>query len=106
MQVFQDGRTIDEALFHEGTAVLTAAPGFEDILDRYRVDVMFMRHPKDSTRPKGIFRWLAGSPGWALVFWDDEALVYLKRLPRFQPVIDRFAYRHLFPFARSGAPAA
>src|SRR4029453_4468220 len=37
-------------------------------------------------------------PHWALVFWDDDALIYLKRTPRFEPVIERFGYRHLAPF--------
>ena len=34
------------------------------------------------------------------MFWDDTALAYVKRLPRFQQVIERFAYRHLVPFER------
>jgi len=107
MKVFQDGRTIDETLFREAFAVLGTAPGFEEILDRYRVDMIFLRYPKDSAgQLKVIFRWLAASPEWALVFWDDVALVYLKRLPRFQPVIDRFAYRHLFPFEMQTSRAA
>lgn len=105
MKVFQDGRTIDEALFGEAAAVLNTAPGFERILDRYRVDVFFLRYPKEPTRSRAIFQWLDASPDWALVFWDDEALVYLKRLPRFQPVIDRFAYRHIFPFERKASMA-
>ena len=105
MKVFQDGRTIDGTLVREGFAVLGTTPGFEEILDRYRVDVLFLRYPKESRQPK-IFSWLPASPEWALVFWDDVALVYLRRLPRFQPVIDRFAYRHLIPFQASVSKTA
>jgi Flp pilus assembly protein TadD len=32
---------------------------------------------------------------WALVFADDQAALYLKRGPRFAPLIARFAYPHL-----------
>ncbi|PYM18957.1 MAG: hypothetical protein DMD81_04735 [Candidatus Rokuibacteriota bacterium] len=99
MQVFQDGRTIDESLFYESTTILNASPGFEAILDRYGIDVLLLRYPKESFSNHAIFRWLATAPGWALVFWDDDALVYLKRVPRFEPVIERFAYRRLSPFA-------
>jgi hypothetical protein len=106
MKVFEDGRTIDETLFREGSAVLAAAPGFEDILDRYRVDVLFLRHPKDPAQSKALFRWLASSPEWALVFWDDVALVYLRRVPRFERIIDRFAYRHLLPLEIPASKAA
>jgi hypothetical protein len=100
MKVFQDGRTIDESLFREASAVLTTAPGFEAILDRYRIDLMILRYPKEATRSKAIFRWLDAQPDWALVFWDDDALVYVRRNPRFQAAVDRFAYRHVFPFPR------
>ena len=37
------------------------------------------------------------SPDWALVFWDDAALVYLRRTPRNAALIERDAYRWLKP---------
>ncbi|MBI5239679.1 MAG: hypothetical protein HY926_04345 [Elusimicrobia bacterium] len=40
---------------------------------------------------------LDASPRWALVFWDDAALVYLKRTPAHFALIRRDAYRRLQP---------
>jgi len=37
------------------------------------------------------------SPGWALVYWDDFALVYLKRSSRWDAVIARDEYRRVRP---------
>ena len=37
------------------------------------------------------------SPGWALVYWDDFALVYLKRSPRWDAVIARDEYVLVHP---------
>jgi tetratricopeptide (TPR) repeat protein len=37
------------------------------------------------------------SPQWALVYWDDVALVYLRRSPRLAGVIERDEYRHVKP---------
>jgi tetratricopeptide (TPR) repeat protein len=37
------------------------------------------------------------SPDWALVYWDDYALVYLRRGGRYAAVIDRDEYRHVKP---------
>jgi len=37
------------------------------------------------------------SPGWALVYWDDVALVYLRRGGRWAAVIERDEYRYVKP---------
>jgi tetratricopeptide (TPR) repeat protein len=37
------------------------------------------------------------SPQWALVYWDDVALVYLRRTERFAAIIARDQYRHVKP---------
>jgi tetratricopeptide (TPR) repeat protein len=37
------------------------------------------------------------SPQWALVYWDDVGLVYLRRTERFASLIERDAYRHVRP---------
>jgi tetratricopeptide (TPR) repeat protein len=41
------------------------------------------------------FAW--ASPQWALVYWDDNALVYLRRTEGLKPIIDRDEYRHVKP---------
>jgi tetratricopeptide (TPR) repeat protein len=38
-------------------------------------------------------RHLASNPAWALVYWDDHSAVYLKRIPRFAALIERYGYR-------------
>ena len=35
---------------------------------------------------------------WALVYWDDKALVFLKRIPKFQNIIERYEYVNLWPY--------
>lgn len=47
--------------------------------------------------------WGLTSPGWALVYWDDFALVYLKRSSRWDAVIARDEYRRVRP--ANGLPA-
>lgn len=47
--------------------------------------------------------WGLTSPGWALVYWDDFALVYLKRSPRWDAVISQDEYRRVHP--ANGLPA-
>ena len=47
--------------------------------------------------------WGLASPDWALVYWDDYALVYLKRTSRWDAVIARDEYRFVHP--ANGLPA-
>jgi len=47
--------------------------------------------------------WGLTSPDWALVYWDDFALVYLKRSSRWEAVIARDEYRRVHP--ANGLPA-
>ena len=47
--------------------------------------------------------WGLASPDWALVYWDDYALVYLKRTARWDAVIVRDEYRFVHP--ANGVPA-
>jgi tetratricopeptide (TPR) repeat protein len=47
--------------------------------------------------------WGLTSPEWALVYWDDFALVYLKRSSQWDAVIARDAYRRVRP--ANGLPA-
>jgi tetratricopeptide (TPR) repeat protein len=47
--------------------------------------------------------WGLTSPAWALVYWDDFALVYLKRSPAWANVIERDEYRRVHP--ANGLPA-
>jgi hypothetical protein len=46
----------------------------------------------------GGYRLLDG-PGWALVYWDQTAEVWLRRdIPRYAPLIERFEYKRLRPY--------
>jgi tetratricopeptide (TPR) repeat protein len=36
-------------------------------------------------------------PDWALVYWDDEYMLYVKRNKKYQLVINQYEYRHAFP---------
>ena len=47
--------------------------------------------------------WGLTSPGWALVYWDDFALVYLRRSSPWDAIIARDEYRRLHP--ANGLPA-
>jgi tetratricopeptide (TPR) repeat protein len=79
-------------------ARLQATYGFEAAIMDY---ASFAGEPLDEVAP-GADAGL-NSAAWALVYWDDAALVYLRRAGAFAAVAARDEYRHLRP--ANGAPA-
>jgi tetratricopeptide (TPR) repeat protein len=73
-------------------ARLQAAYGFEAAVMDY---ASFAGQPLDEVAP-GTDAGLS-STAWALVYWDDVALVYLRRAGPFAAIATRDEYRHLRP---------
>ena len=53
--------------------------------------------PLKSSTPLSLMEVKFPSEMWALVYWDDTALLYLKRLPQYNKVIEEYEYRALLP---------
>jgi tetratricopeptide (TPR) repeat protein len=84
--------------YPEHLARLQAAYGFDAAVLDYPV---YAGEGIESLGPDAD--WGLTSPGWALVYWDDFALVYLRRSSRWEPIIARDEYRRLHP--ANGLPA-
>ncbi len=75
--------------YPEHFARLQSAYGFEAAMMDYPL------YSGESLPPDAD--WGLTSPDWALVYWDDFALVYLRRSPRWEAVIARDEYRRVRP---------
>jgi hypothetical protein len=73
-RVMVDGRNdmYDDSILAEYATVRDAAPGWEDIVDRYRVDAMLF----PPYRP--ITRGAAERAGWCEAFRDENEVLYLR----------------------------
>lgn len=62
---------------------------FPELMDRYRVDwALITEH-----------EWTPDfQNGWGLVYWDDFRAVYLRRIPRFEPLLAKLELRIVPPF--------
>ncbi len=89
--VFQDGRNLDFEQFTAARAIRNTQPGFHRHIVTYGVDYFIVNRPRPGDE-RPIVDYLRGQRDWSLVFWDDTALVFVKRIPRFAGVIDRFGY--------------
>ena len=84
-QVFADGRfeVYDPSVFKDWLTVNDGRPGWRERLDRRQINFTVVgANPSQA----GTFE----SGGWALVYWDDLCVVYVRRSPENQPLIDRF----------------
>jgi len=58
--------------------VLQAAPGWEEVLDHYQVQFALIRRQSGETDDRiGTALW--DDPKWGVVYWDDYALIYVRR---------------------------
>ncbi|HZP41023.1 MAG TPA: hypothetical protein VFD84_05875 [Candidatus Binatia bacterium] len=72
-------------LYAANRALVKGTPGWARLLTDYPTEIVLL-----PTASGGAAR-LAGRAGWALVYRDPVASVFLRDLPRFRPVIERFA---------------
>ncbi len=111
-RVFIDGRNeVYGGLLREIFGALDSGPAWEALLDRFQIDSAFLRYPPtlqrivtpaDDGRPartsERAFS-VAHFPRerWALVYWDDDAMVFLRRSEEYRQVIARCEYREIHP---------
>ncbi len=89
-KVFLDGRaSLYQDLFRRRSAY-----NVEQMIDYYGADYLIVDYQE---KMPFSLEYEPEPKKWALVFWDDAARVYLKRIPRFRRLIDRYEYRVVKP---------
>jgi hypothetical protein len=110
-KVFMDGRYIFYPLLKEQRSVLEAAVLGDEaparsFLAKHGVDHAVVDYMNVEVRhaERGESSTLSGAglmfppEEWALVYWDDASLVFLKRLPVWADLIERLEYRAARPY--------
>ncbi|HET9491997.1 MAG TPA: tetratricopeptide repeat protein [Methylomirabilota bacterium] len=89
-----DGRGhLPEAVLADVHFATTNAGVLDRLQAAYAFDIVVVAYPRVDAGSSTEFI----SPQWALVYWDDVALVYLRRSTAFAGVIARDEYRHVKP---------
>jgi tetratricopeptide (TPR) repeat protein len=96
-----DGRGhVPRGVLHEIWGARYAQSFFDRLVTRYGFDVAIVDYPQDVEAFKIKLRDAKSawpSPKWALVYWDDLSLVYLRRTEALTRIIERDEYRHVKP---------
>lgn len=84
-----------EALYREYVGALSGGAMLDAYLRKWPVDFFLITYGAD--RSPAFFKFLDDSPEWTLVYFDDRSVVYLRSLPRYQPIIQRDGYELIDP---------
>lgn len=112
MPVFMDGRYIFHPLLVDHSRLdngLLARPDptqWQQFLGSYGVDIAISEYgPLEHIDSQGQAPFALTSANlmfprsdWALVYWDDTGMVFLKRVARFKSAIEKLEYRSVWPY--------
>lgn len=99
--VFIDGRGyITNDLLKKMELVPRSDSIMKELQQTYGFEVVLLPYPIVETDVPGAFSQvdvILSHPGWALVYWDDISLVYLKRGGKYEEVIQQDEYQFVKP---------
>lgn len=106
-KIYMDGRYLFHPLLaQERPPKLINVEGltrhWQRLFLRYNVDYAIVSYPGYYRSSQGALfsplNVMFPPSAWALVYWDDASLVFLKRTPAHRDLIRQFEYRFLFPY--------
>lgn len=99
---FIDSRNLNDEIFNEYNLIMVMKSGFEKKLEERGVDYIVYLDPDLIRRPNDLKRlvtnYFSRSPEWKLVFWDDKSMLFLKNIPKFSGVINKYEYKVINPY--------
>lgn len=100
---FIDSRNLNDEIFNEYNSIMMMKPGFEKKIEERGIDYVVYLDPDLIRRPnelKGLVTsYLSRNPNWKLVFWDDKSMLFVKDIPKFADVINKYEYKVLDPYS-------
>lgn len=97
-----DSRNLNDEIYNEYNAMMVMAPGFEKKLEERGVDYVLYLDPDLIRRPNDLKRlvtnYFSTNKSWKLVFWDDKSMLFVKDIPKFADVINRYEYKVIDPY--------
>ncbi|MCC7159285.1 MAG: hypothetical protein IT281_07085, partial [Ignavibacteria bacterium] len=99
---FIDSRNLNDEIFNEYNNIMRMAPGFDKKLDERGVDYVVYLDPDLIRRPNDlktlVTNYFSTNPKWKLVFWDDKSMLFVKDIPKFKEVIEKYEYKVIDPY--------
>lgn len=92
------GHNISDDLLIKMDVALHKAHPLDELYKTYGFESILIQYPQPEAETTEPGTDLAlSSPGWALVYWDDLSLLYLKRGGKYEKVIEEDEYKFIKP---------
>jgi len=100
---FIDSRNLNDNVYAEYKEIDLRKPGFENLLEKSGVDYVIYSTPyltiNTSEIRRNIISYLStDTTDWKLIYWDDISFLYVKNLPKFGSLINKYEYKYVTPF--------
>ncbi len=101
-KIFIDSRNINDEIFFEYMSILNMQGDFSRKLDKYGTDYAYLFDSKLIRFPnilkQSVTAHFFSDTNWALVYWDDESMLFLKNVPKNSELISKYGYKVFNPF--------
>ncbi|MDD5361872.1 MAG: hypothetical protein PHN88_07045 [Ignavibacteria bacterium] len=101
-QNFIDSRNLNDDIFNKYQQILSKRPGFEQKLDEYNIEYAIYLAPDLVRDPKEmdntVISYFCKSANWKLLFWDDKSFLWVRNIPKFKDLIDKYEYSYFSPY--------
>jgi len=100
---FIDSRNLNDNIFNEYNSLMSKRPGFEKKLNDYNIDYVLYLAPDLIRGPQEMQQTIISylsqkNDEWKLIFWDDKSFLFVRNIPKFQEIVNKFEYKTITPF--------
>lgn len=98
---FIDSRNLNDDIYFKYKTINNKLPGFESIISEIGFDYFIWHYPglPENSRKlqSSVVSYLINDTSWALIYWDDDSFLFVRREIKFKDLIERFEYKYVNP---------
>ena len=100
---FIDSRDLSDSVYILYKNIDLKQAGFEKKIDLIGIDYVLYSVPyltiNATEIERNIISYLSrNNDKWKLIFWDDKSFLFVKNVPKFQNIIERYEYKYVSPY--------
>lgn len=99
---FIDSRNLNDEIYNEYNSIMVMSPGFEKQFEEREIDYAIFLDPdlvrRSNEMQRLVVSYFIKSHKWKLIFWDDKSFLFVKDIPKFKNIIDKYEYQIIEPY--------
>lgn len=100
---FIDSRNLNDDIFFKYNQLIAKQSGFEQKLNEYGIEYSIYLAPDLVRAPQEmeqtIISYFSKNKDWKLIYWDDKSFLFVKNLPKFSDLINKYEYKYVTPYS-------